>query len=112
MEKFLSLEYGVAGICVMLTILVLTNVAKFVWSLAKEKEKLSETTIKELIAAVEKSTATIKHLDDRLVSLEKAVAELPKFKTDIRRFYAAIKEVSGDRWPKIRDEILKDEFTL
>lgn len=112
MEKMLSLEYGVGGACVLLTLMVLLKVGEFLWKLKEKKDSLSEAAIRDLTAAVESSTAATKHLDSRLQHLEKAIAEIPKFKTDIRRFYAAIKEVAGDKWPSIRDEIMKDEFSL
>lgn len=95
MDKLFTLEYGIGGVCVLLTIQVLVRVAEFVMKTRAQKEELSEKTVKELVLAVK--------------TLETTVADLPKFKTDIRRFYAAIKHVSGDRWPAIRDEIMKDE---
>jgi Tfp pilus assembly protein PilO len=95
-ENAFKLEYGVAGVCVLLTIMVVFQAFKFVWALREKKDNLSEKTIKELVIAVQK--------------LEQTVADLPKFRTDIRRFYAAIKHVSGDRWPTIRDEIMKDDL--
>jgi hypothetical protein len=107
-----SLEHGVAGICVLLTIFILMKVGEFVWAILKEKRALSEDSVKKLTKAVEDNTIASRHLEDRLKALEQSAADLPKFKTDVRRFYAAIKEVAGDRWPQIRDEILKDEFTL
>lgn len=95
MEKLFTLEYGIGGVCVLLTIQVLVRVAEFVMKARAKKEEVSEKTVEELVQAVRDLKAT--------------VADLPKFKTDIRRFYAAIKHVSGDRWPAIRDEIMKDE---
>lgn len=112
----ISLENGVAGVCVLLTILVLWKVFEFVWKMyterAKEKTVLSDETVKKLTAAVEESTKASQQLEARLKHLEQSAADFPKLKLDVRRFYAAIKEVAGDRWPAIRDEILKDEFTL
>ena len=112
MEKILSLEYGVGGVCVLLTLMVLLKVGEFLWKMRERKDTLSETAIQDLTAAVESSTRAMQHLDLRLQHMEKSIAELPKFKTDIRRFYSAIKEVAGEKWPAIRDEIMKDEFTL
>lgn len=111
MEKLFSLEYGVGGMCVLLTLMVLLKVAEFLWNLREKKESMSEAAIKNLTQAVEANTKATQHLDGRLQFLEKSLSELPKFKTDIRRFYAAIKEVAGDKWPRIRDEIMKDEFS-
>jgi hypothetical protein len=112
MEDLFSLKYGIAGICILLTISVLVNVGKFVLSLRKEKDSLSDAAIKKLTDAVESNTMAASHLDKKLGDLERSIGDLPKFRIDMRRFYAAIKEVAGDRWPAIRDEIMKDDFTL
>jgi len=104
MEEMFSLKYGIAGICVMLTIMVLLKVGEFLWSLREKKDTLSETSIKNL-------TEAVKHLDARLEGFERSIADLPKFKMDMRRFYAAIKAIAGpDKWPGIREEIMKDDF--
>lgn len=111
MEKFFSLQYGVAGICVLLTIHVLIYVGEFLWKIREKKETISDLAVKDLTSAMYSNTSATRHLDNRLQHLERTITDLPKFKTDLRRFYAAIKEVAGDKWPKIRDEIMKDEFT-
>jgi len=101
-EDALNLKYGVAGICVMLTLLVLVEVGKFVWGLREKKDSLSDVEIKKLTMAVEENTASIKHLEGSL-------GEVQKLKTDVRRYYTAIKMLAGERWPEIRDEILDEE---
>lgn len=111
MEGLLSLKYGIGGLCVLFTLSVLLRVGEFLWKLREKKETISETAIKDLTLAVQQNTSATQHLDRRLEKLEAIASEMPKFKIDIRRFYAAIKEVAGDNWPKIRDEIMKDEFT-
>lgn len=112
MEKLFSLEYGIGGVCVLLTLMVLLRVAEFVWKMVERKGKISEETLETLVRAVRESTVAMKFQDQRLKSIEDAVSELPKIKTDLRRFYAAMKEIAGDQWPAIRDEILKDGFTI
>lgn len=95
-DNIFDLKYGVAGVCVLLTIMVLIQVGKFVWTVKQEKDKLSDDTVADLVKAVEK--------------LEHTVSDLPKFRTDVRRFYTAIKVIAGDKWPQVRDEIMKDDF--
>ncbi len=112
LEKLFSSNYGIGGLCVILTLGILLRVGEFLWGLREKKDTLSEASIKELTKAVQASTAAMNHLERRLEHLEKAVADLPKFKTDMRRFYSGLKEVAGDKWPKIRDEIMKDDFTV
>lgn len=111
MEGLFSLKYGIGGICVLLTLHVFLKVGEFLWALREKKEIISEATIKELTQAVRANTQATQHLEHRLGALEKMSGDLPKFRLDIRRFYAAIKEIAGDKWPRIRDEIMKDEFT-
>ncbi len=110
MEKLFNLDYGIAGICVILTIQLLVKLGEFLWHLQMKKETLSEAAIKKLTQAVEENTFAAKHLDMRINSLEKALGDLPKFKTDIRRFYTAVKSLAGDKWPAIKKEILEDDI--
>lgn len=116
MEKLFSLEYGIGGVCVLLTLMVLLRVGEFVWKIVERKEKVSEKTIENLIRSVQDNTVALQFLDarfdQRLKNIEASIAELPKLKTDLRRFYAAMKEIAGDKWPAIREEITKDGFTL
>lgn len=108
----LYLKYGVGGVCVMLSLHLLFRVGEFVWRLKEQSQSVSEKAVHTLTRALADNTHAMKNLDQRLELIEKTMAEFPKFKTDIRRFYAAIKHVAGDAWPLIRDEIMKDEFTL
>lgn len=115
LEKAFS-QYGVAGVCILLTIMVLMRAGEFVWAITAEKEKekqtISSKAIEDLTKALKESTIAIGTLEHRLEHIERVVLEFPKLKNDVRRFYSAIKQVSGDRWPQIRDEIMKDDFTL
>ena len=108
MERAFSLEYGVAGVCVLLTIMILIKVGEYVLSIAKEKETLSETAVKNLSAELKDNTQALRDLSGRLEKAEALAADIPKLKIDVRRFYTAIKTISGDEWPRVRDEIMKD----
>src|ERR1700689_4714361 len=112
MDKIFSLEYGVGGVCVLLTIMVLMKVGEFVWSVREKRESLSESAITELTKAVQQNTVALQFLEMRLKALELSVTEFPKLKNDIRRFYTAMKEIAGERWADIRDEIMKDGFNV
>ncbi len=92
--------------------MVLLKVGEFLWKLREKKESLSEAAVKDLTKAVQANTAATQHLENRLQHLEKLVTDVPKFKTDLRRFYTALKELAGSEWPRIRDEILKDDFHI
>lgn len=112
MEKLFSLQYGVGGACVLLTLMIVLRLGEFLWKLKERKESLSDAAVRELTKAVVANTSAVHGLDLRLQNLEHAVSDLPKFKADIRRLYAAVREVAGEGWTRIRDEILKDEFPL
>lgn len=103
---------GVAGLlvgaCVLLTFRLLVELGKFFWSLKKEKDQLSEKTTKELILAVKQNTDEIKKLEDSMTGLKTAISEMPKFKLDLKRLFTATKIIAGDKWPEIRDEIMRD----
>lgn len=105
MADLFDLKYGIAGICVLLTLHILVRVAIFAFEMQKKKQSASEKAVEDLTAAVLASTKTIEHL-------QASIAELPKIKTDIRRFYIAVKFIAGDDWPKIRKEIMEEDLTL
>lgn len=111
MGNLFTLEYGVAGVCVLLTISVLLRVGEFVLKARAQKESASEDAVKALTKAVVENTAALEGLNRRMAELERVLGDLPRLKNDIRRSFAAIKEVAGPDWPRIRDEIMKDEFT-
>lgn len=111
MEDVFSLKYGIAGICVLLTIMTLFRVAEFLWRLKEKREMSSDIAIVDLTKAVQECTYTLKTLDMRLLAIETANSEFPKLRNDLRRIYGAMKEIAGDRWPSIRDEIMKDGFS-
>jgi uncharacterized coiled-coil protein SlyX len=100
-DKLFELQNSVAGVCIVLLLLVLMKVGEFLWKMKEKKESLSEKAIERLSHAVVENTAAIKHL-------EMSLGELPKFKTDIRRFYAALKILAGDEWVQIRKEIMEE----
>lgn len=110
MEDFFSLKYGVAGICVLLTIMTLFRVAEFLWKLREKKEMSSDIAMVDLTKAVQECTLSIKMLDLRLKAIETANSEFPKLRNDLRRVYTAMKEIAGEKWPRVRDEIMKDGF--
>lgn len=112
MEHLFTLEYGIGGACVLLTLTILMKVGEFLWKLKEQKDHLSEATMQSLIRAVQENTGAMQLLEHRLRTLEANMSEVPKLKTDLRRFYAAVKEIAGERWPAIRDEIVKDGFDI
>lgn len=113
MAKLFSVQYGIGGICVLLTIMVLLEVGKFLWAIQAKKASLSEQAVLDLTKAVQANTVATQFLEQRLQHLEISMSELPKLKLDLRRFYTAIKTIAGDKWPNIRDEIMKDgEFPV
>lgn len=111
MEHMFSLEYGVTGVVIMLAIHLLVKVGEFLWGLKEKKESASEQAVLELTKAVEDLTDSSKLLDVRIRSLESSLSELPKIKVDIRRFYTAVKIMSGEKWPDIRKQITEDDLS-
>lgn len=111
MENIFSLQYGVAGVCVLLTIMVLLEVGKFLWSIQQKKESVSEATLTQLAANSRELTLALRLLESRLKSMEQLLGDLPKMKTDLQRFYTAMKEIAGEKWPAIREEMTKGGLT-
>lgn len=112
MEKAFTLEYGVGGLCVLITLGILVKVAEILLRVREKKESFSDSSLAELTKALQANTTAMQFFDLRLKAIEVSTSEMPKLKTDIRRFYSAMKEIAGERWPAIRDEIMKDAFTV
>lgn len=111
MGKLFSLEYGIGGICVLLTLMIFLRVGEFLWRHHQKKEALTDKTLQDLVRTVQENTAEMRLLNSRLVSVETSFSELPKLKLDIRRSFTALKALAGNRWGHIRDELMKDGFT-
>lgn len=105
-------KYGFAGVIVLLAIRIVISVGEFLWRLHEKKNQVCETTIERLTESVKKNTIAIEVLTREIEKLEIPVKEVPKLKTDIRRFYLAVKAIAGDRWNQIRDEVLRDDLAI
>lgn len=90
--------------------MILLRVAEFLWRMKEKRESISEQDLRDLTRAVQDSTLAMKMIDLRLKAIEASNSDLPKLKNDLRRVYTALKEISGDDWSRIRDEIMKDGF--
>ncbi len=103
------------GICLLiLTSLghLILRIVQFVSWVVKKK---AEATVKEITdntSAIQTCTKAIEKLEQRMEKNEVALAEVPKLKTDLRRWYAALRVLAKDDWPKIREEIIKDDLTV
>lgn len=105
MEELFVSKYGVVGVFILLTIHLLWKVAMFVWELKSKKDSATEDTVAALVEAVDDVT-------DEMNELKDVLGEVKKLRVDLRRFYSAIKILAGDKWPRIRDEMLKEDFEL
>lgn len=114
MEKLLlNTENGVptllAGIVIILCLHLVMNIVKFLWGFLKKKNELSEKSIERLTISLEANTKAVEKLDHRIAEAEQTIAEIPKFKTDLRRLFLAVKRIAGDDWKQIYKEIQDDE---
>ena len=108
MEKetdFFSLKYGVAGVCVMLTLMVILKVGEILFKMQVRKSESSEETLKANTEALRDMTFALKNVDQRLILAE---AILKKLDLDLRRAFAAIRLTAGDKWTAISEQIQKD----
>lgn len=105
MEKLFTLEYGVGGVCVILTLLVLVRVGEFLWKLREKKDSASDIALRSIAERLEE-------IEDHIEDMRHTVADIPKLRLDLRRFYSALKTLSGEKWSAIRDEIMKDDFSV
>ncbi len=74
----------------------------------KKKSELSDQTVIQLTDALKNNTSAVEKLEYEFDRVKQELAQLPRFKSDIRRAYLALRILSGDKWSKIREEIMND----
>lgn len=84
MENYLTEAYGIYGI-------LFTLLARFTWDVWKSRKK-----------ALEDNTTAIKELT-------KIVSDIPKIQKDLKRYFDAIKLLSGDKWSEISKKMIEEE---
>lgn len=86
MDALLDSHYGLPAICVLLSLQILFRTAEFLWGIVKKKNEISEKSIGELTASIQ------------------------KLSLDLRRVFAAVKIIAGDDWKEIRKAIMDEEI--
>jgi len=86
LEELLSSKHGLLYVGIILLLHLFFRVAEFAWGVWKGKSDITEISVTEL------------------------KAEIIKLRTDLRRYYAAIKLIAKDEWPKIREEIMDENL--
>ena len=86
MDNLLDAHYGLPAICVLLVLQLLFKVGEFLWEVIKKKDEVSEKSISELTASIQ------------------------KLSLDLRRVFAAVKILAGDDWKHIRKSIMDEEI--
>lgn len=114
MEGLITTSQGIpallASIAVVLAAHLVFKMGELAWTFLKKKNELSEQTVEKLTTALQINTQAVKNLEARLNDIEKNLAEIPKFKLDLRRIFSAVKYISGDKWADIRKVIMEDEI--
>jgi hypothetical protein len=112
-EKFLDVQHGVptllASIVIILALHLFAKVGEFLWGFVKKSGEISDQSIKDLTVEIQINTKAVTKLEGRLNEIERLISEIPKFKTDLRRLFLAVKQISGEDWPNIRRSIMEDE---
>lgn len=114
MESLVDSQHGsstlLAGIAIVLCLHLFLKISEFLWNMAKKKSDLSDLSIEKLTVALNHSTSAIEKLEHEIISVKKDIAQIPRFKHDLRRAFMAIRIISGEKWPKIREELMEIEF--
>jgi hypothetical protein len=94
---------------VVLACFMLFEVVKFIFEQLKKKNELSEKSIESLTNALQSNTLMMSRLEARISEAERNLAELPKFKLDVRRVFTAVRLLAGENWDDIR-KVIMDEL--
>lgn len=95
------------GLCVLISLNLFTKVGAFLWNMKQSKDKLTEEGVARLTRAVGVNTLTTEKNTQQIAELQKALTEIPKIKLDLRRSFAAMKILAGERWQEIRKDIME-----
>jgi C4-dicarboxylate transporter len=90
----LSIPYLLLLIVILMIVYIVFKVSEFFWN----RHQDNTDTMKQLSKNLEANTATLKNLNSKI----------PKLHTDLNRLFSAVKIITGDDWPKIREEIMKE----
>lgn len=96
-----SIPALLAALCVIGTLHVLFKLGEFVWKIQEKKEQLSDKTILDL-------TASVQRLDQTMHGIQRELHDIPKFKKELNRCFEAVKILAGPRWPDIRKSIMEE----
>lgn len=103
MEELFAGSHGapqlIALLIVVLTCRLLFDVGKVWFDRSERKDELTDSAVKSLTEALQKNTASVIRLDQRIHEIEHQMNDLPKIKTENRRM---IKFLSGTRWPEVK----------
>jgi hypothetical protein len=97
-----------ASLCVITTLQLLTRVGEFLWKMKEKKDQLSEAGVQKLTNTVDANTKAIEKLETTFSTLAETLSKVPKHDVDLKRLFSAVKIVAGDRWTKIRKEIMDE----
>lgn len=114
MEGLVDTQHGIptllAGIAVVLCLHLLFKIGEFLWTMLKKKSELSDLSVERLTHALEINTGAVKKLEIELNHIKQDLSQIPRFKSDLRRAFLALRIMSGEDWPKIRAEIMEEDL--
>lgn len=108
MENLLEPKYGIAGILIFLCLHLIWRVIEFWIKIKDKREEASEASILDLSKEIKELNKNMMKLELRLDSTDRLLADLPKIKMDLIRFFAALKQVTGENWKEIRKFIMEE----
>lgn len=108
MEKLLDPANGPIALITFLALHLVIKIVEFLWAFKEKKDLVTESGIEKLSQAVQQNTWASEKLEARIKQLEHTLGVVDKLQTDMRKAFIAIKSISGDNWPKIREEIMEE----
>jgi hypothetical protein len=113
-ETLIDTKHGIptllATIAIVLCLHFFLKVGEFVFDMLKKKNEISEQSVSNLTAALGVATKAVDKLEGRIAEVEQVLSEIPKFKTDLRRLFAAVKFMAKEQWADVRKHIMDDDI--
>lgn len=112
MEGIIDTQHGtsvlLASIVVVLCVHLIFRIGEFVFEMQKKRNEVSEDSIRNLTAALQVNTAAVEKLQGRMNEMDQKLADIPKFKQDLRRAFTALKYLAGNEWNDVRNEMFSE----
>lgn len=114
MEGILDSQHGTAillvSIVVVLGLQLVARIGEFVFKLLTHKSKTTDSQITKIDLSLTQNTQALRDLRIQIGILEREIAEIDRFRSDLQKIFAIVKALAGKRWVEIKKAVENDSL--